>query len=656
MKSKFFTLILVSLAFISQELYAQPTEWTTSQPAGNTLEFYQEETIVNEGDYSARVDLIEGVPYIYSAEFDVTEGEPYTFSIDILDNVPAYFKIYCEFLDASDNDIYGEAPVSTTDDENWQTITWSANVPTDAVKAYVWIKVYSETGFTSPESLYLDNAFFTMDGGDNLVPNGGFEEWVSVAFQSFSFQELDPVVNGLIDNDNLTVDLTVPYDTDVTALVPTFDVTEGATVELDSSGTFIEIESGGKEVDFTDPRTFRLSKDATNADYTVTVSEEDPSDAKQILSFVFAELTPEVYGEIDQSNFTIDLAVPTGTDVTDLVPTISVSEFATVSPESGVAQDFTDPVIYTVTAQDGTTRDYTVTVEATDEVVLFQEFFEDVPRLIPEDFYLINNDGYTPALESDQRWADSAWVIGSSSRPEWAGNHMAMACSYYADMPAEGRADDWMILPSITIGANSTLSWKAMSLTSSGDYPDDYRVIIAPSSESVDPSVSYFENYGEILLTVAPESWSEAVGNPGDGISNRSINLADEGYSEKDVWIAFVLITGEGGGSYLAIDDIKVVEGAQSTGLINPAKQELNTNIFPNPTNGLFNLSVKSDINATAEIEIVDLAGRVVLTKNNEVSTGRNQIQLDASELNKGIYLISTKINEKTSVKKLIVK
>jgi len=231
-----------------------------------------------------------------------------------------------------------------------------------------------------------------------------------------------------------------------------------------------------------------------------------------------------------------------------------------------------------------------------------------------------------------------------------------MACSYYADMPAEGRADDWMILPSITIGANSTLSWKAMSLTSSGNYPDDYRVIIAPSSESVDPSVSYFENYGEILLTVAPESWSEAVGNPGDGISNRSINLADEGYSEEDVWIAFVLITGEGGGSYLAIDDIKVIEGAPSTGLINPAKQELNTNIFPNPTNGLFNLSVKSDINATAEIEVIDLAGRVVLTKNNEVTTGRNQIQIDASELNKGIYLISTKINDKTSVKKLIVK
>jgi hypothetical protein len=101
-----------------------------------------------------------------------------------------------------------------------------------------------------------------------------------------------------------------------------------------------------------------------------------------------------------------------------------------------------------------------------------------------------------------------------------------------------------------------------MSLTSSGNYPDDYRVIIAPSSESSEPTVSYFENFGEIIMTVAPESWSAAVSNPGDGISEHSIDLKNsgEGYADDDVWVAFVLITGDGGGSYLAIDDIKIVK------------------------------------------------------------------------------------------------
>ena len=46
-----------------------------------------------------------------------------------------------------------------------------------------------------------------------------------------------------------------------------------------------------------------------------------------------------------------------------LVPTIKISEKATISPASGVAQDFSKPVTYTVTSEDGiTTTTYTVSV------------------------------------------------------------------------------------------------------------------------------------------------------------------------------------------------------------------------------------------------------------------------------------------------------
>jgi hypothetical protein len=437
MKFRFFTLLLICLAFISTDLYAQPTEWTTSEPGGqgNDIVFTKEETTVSEGTYAAKIDLYStGTPYIYSAEFDVTEGADYTFSIDVFDNtLGAQFKVYCEFLDASDGDIYGETPVWSSNSADWQTITWSSTVPTGAVKGYVWLKVYDSTGYSEPETLYLDNASYTEDAG-NLVPNGSFEEWVSVAFQSYSFEELDPAVNGVIDLEAQTVNATVPYGTDVTALVATFGITDGASAKVGATDQV----SGTTPNDFTDPVVYELTKEATSEDWTVTVTVEDPSDEKQISSFLFAALDPEVYGEIDEAAHTISAAVPTGTSVTALVPTIRISEFASVSPESGVAQDFTNPVTYTVTAQDGSTQDYVVTVTETDEVVLFQEFFEGVPRLIPEGFTLIENDNYTPN-PGDERWADSAWVIANSSRPEWAGNNMAIALSYYTDMPAEGR-------------------------------------------------------------------------------------------------------------------------------------------------------------------------------------------------------------------------
>ncbi len=48
--------------------------------------------------------------------------------------------------------------------------------------------------------------------------------------------------------------------------------------------------------------------------------------------------------------------LPASTNLSSLAPTILISDKATVSPASGVAQDFTSPVSYTVTAEDGITQ------------------------------------------------------------------------------------------------------------------------------------------------------------------------------------------------------------------------------------------------------------------------------------------------------------
>lgn len=90
---------------------------------------------------------------------------------------------------------------------------------------------------------------------------------------------------------------------------------------------------------------------------TITVPA---SSAKEIASFNFIGLAPAVTGVISGTD--ISLTVPYGTDVTALAPTIAVSTDASVSPASGVAQNFTSPVVYTVTAADGSTKSYVVNV------------------------------------------------------------------------------------------------------------------------------------------------------------------------------------------------------------------------------------------------------------------------------------------------------
>ena len=83
--------------------------------------------------------------------------------------------------------------------------------------------------------------------------------------------------------------------------------------------------------------------------------------AKAITDFRFAGLDSVVVGTISEEAKTIALTVPYGTDATSLIPTITHTGVS-ISPASGVEQDFSNSVIYTVTAADGSTAEYTVTV------------------------------------------------------------------------------------------------------------------------------------------------------------------------------------------------------------------------------------------------------------------------------------------------------
>jgi hypothetical protein len=87
----------------------------------------------------------------------------------------------------------------------------------------------------------------------------------------------------------------------------------------------------------------------------ITTNPANP--AKAITSFSFA--SPAVTGHINETNHTIEVAVPPGTVVTSLTPTI-IHSGASVSPSG--AQNFSSPIFYTVTAADASTVDYKVTV------------------------------------------------------------------------------------------------------------------------------------------------------------------------------------------------------------------------------------------------------------------------------------------------------
>lgn len=97
--------------------------------------------------------------------------------------------------------------------------------------------------------------------------------------------------------------------------------------------------------------------------YTVTFTVALDS-AKAITGFSLTLTEPEAQvaeGIINEAAETIAVTVLHGTDLTSLTPTITHTG-ESISPASGEAQNFSTPVTYTVTAVDGSTAEYVVTV------------------------------------------------------------------------------------------------------------------------------------------------------------------------------------------------------------------------------------------------------------------------------------------------------
>lgn len=93
---------------------------------------------------------------------------------------------------------------------------------------------------------------------------------------------------------------------------------------------------------------------------------EQKSSEKQLIGFRFTGIekdgiTVDIPAEIDEANKAIAAEMPSGTDVATLEPEVEISDKATYEPRG--PQDFSTPINYTVTAEDGTSRTYLVTLE-----------------------------------------------------------------------------------------------------------------------------------------------------------------------------------------------------------------------------------------------------------------------------------------------------
>lgn len=153
--------------------------------------------------------------------------------------------------------------------------------------------------------------------------------------------------DGIINKLARTITVRVPEGYDVSNMkINSVTLSEGAESNIKE----------GDALNLLTPHVLHVTNGDVCLDWTISALHDEA----KITSF---KINGIYMGVINEEKKTISVFVPNTLNLASLTPTITISDNATVSPESGVATDFTHPVKYTVTNNTAKAT-YTVTVTA----------------------------------------------------------------------------------------------------------------------------------------------------------------------------------------------------------------------------------------------------------------------------------------------------
>lgn len=211
-----------------------------------------------------------------------------------------------------------------------------------------------------------NGAFITPEGAVNLededltytvISSSGVSKVYSIELtrtEGSGLQGFDISIPGLNDiiwtrNDtNMTISCVVPYGTILDECIIT---------ELSWNGVTANFEAGD-EINLTKANYLTIANDdGTSSTYSI-VALEDPSTIKEISQF-------RLYGHdgiIDQTAKIITVTVPTKYDITSIMPDVVCFTGYRIQENIYERKDYSNSVVFTVEAYDGSTTTYTINV------------------------------------------------------------------------------------------------------------------------------------------------------------------------------------------------------------------------------------------------------------------------------------------------------
>ena len=152
--------------------------------------------------------------------------------------------------------------------------------------------------------------------------------------------------DGSIDKTTRTIIVRVPE---------TYDISQMSVTKLSLSDGAKSNVNVNDQLNMSAPQAVHVTNGDVYLDWTIKAQRDEA----KITSF---KLNDTYVGTINEDTKTIMVYVPASLDIKNLTPTIAYSENATVSPASGIATDFTNPVTYKVN-NNTASNTYTVTVK-----------------------------------------------------------------------------------------------------------------------------------------------------------------------------------------------------------------------------------------------------------------------------------------------------
>lgn len=243
-----------------------------------------------------------------------------------------------------------------------------------------------EKGIWSSGDHLMGNAPYTYTGSG--IENGltFWQTALNIETDIISFTLSEQISNATIDAVNHTVQIGVFSGTSLANLTPIFSLSNGATAKVNS----VNQVSGTTTNDFTNPVSYEIIAEdgLTNQTWIVTV-EIVLNGSTNFMAYSFNEQATTAV--IDVNDKTMTAFVNPGTSLSALVATFTLDHGASATVNS-IAQvsgstpnDFSAPVIYTVTAEDGiNVQDWTVvvTVDVQTNILTFSFLEEQAAAII----------------------------------------------------------------------------------------------------------------------------------------------------------------------------------------------------------------------------------------------------------------------------------